>query len=92
MQTPTIGRIVHHTDALGTYAAIVTAVHNATAVALTVFPPNRAPYALTSAFYDEGGNIGSWCWPPLAREPLPEPEHKPEPKPEPKAKRETKTP
>lgn len=69
---PSIGRIVHyvaHGSPDGTYkpgehrAAIITAVHNETAISAAVLNPTGLQFA-ASLFQDEGEKKpGSWHWP-----------------------------
>lgn len=62
--TPTIGRIVHYTDAEGVdTAAIVTHVWSPTTVNLTLFPDYHTADALRVQSANEGSGPGTWHWP-----------------------------
>ncbi len=62
-QVPSIGRVVHFMYGIEHFAAIIThPLVNADEVALTVFPPNDAPF-ITNARYDAGCAPATWHWP-----------------------------
>lgn len=69
-QQPSVGRIVHfvygdkHCAAIITDPAfrVQTDSYDAIEQALTVFPPNEAPFT-TCATHDEGGAPATWHWP-----------------------------
>lgn len=71
-QVPSVGRIVHFVHGSAHYAAIITAPDytypdpvggvDIQGDALTVFPPNEAPFTVVTN-NDESGTSGTWHWP-----------------------------
>lgn len=61
MKRPEIGDVVIHFSSGGRpLAAIITAVHDDTAVSLTAFPPNDAQMTVATAVL--GTAPGCWSW------------------------------
>lgn len=74
MQPPSQGRVVLFTyhpgtdDSVATAPAIITEVHNATAVGLYVMSPTSAWHEHSAFYADEPGkSAGSWAWPPRVK-------------------------